>query len=520
MFKSGILLITILISVPVAVERFAGSLPVSIMQAESYPWQSISKCSNVEVSITQSKLTSTDTFRKISVKTKNQNDFQVDATVTPRVRTNDGNEIALPAQTVRLNPGQDSILISDQWQIGFADGATGPGSSPKRVVAWGFDDLKIKKTTGNDPAESCSLTPVLTFAASIAATLQQLSTVNADGDNVPPIARDKLIELKEELEKVVVAAASNQTASVDPQSIRSVTSETLQLEGIAVGDSSGPVFGAIRSLDIRTPSNHPDWIAVTLVLSLPNSSDTSLHVLNRREGSWQSILSIDHRGYQKTGDALGELSYAFSPTIVGNTNFVVVANITPRGSTGPHVIHHQVYIPATDIASPVLVDEGTEVYCGGEGTSPTYSIFPDADGVVIRYSNGPPNPTIQAPLAKYAFESGQVRKVISLEQSARAFIDQWVGLPSVQQADSLIDSIAAEIVSCRRSSLQVANFRPSAQENTIRTCPADNCQFQMKVRKADVNNPNIFFTVVRRRDGFYVQHINNVAPVRCDRKAP
>ena len=514
--SSSLVTITILLFAAVAL-GFAVPAPGAMMVPEFYPWQLLTKCSDVEVYLSQSRPTATASSWKVRLRARNLNDVAVDLSVAPRVRTDDGQERTLPSQTIRVSADQDLVTVAAQWETSLTNNSPDSTSELRRVVAWGFDEVQVKKVETDVPAVSCSEPITPTTPASIAATLNALSLVAVDRDNVPLAARDRLVDLKDQL-AVLILGAANETGAADPVEVKSLIFEMLQFEGVMVGPSALPIFGGIRDLKIEAFAGHPDLLGATTVFSLPNSDDSSLRLLARTDRSWRTALAVENRSYEKIGDALGRLTYAVSPAVMGQPAFVVVADVTPRGETGPFSIRHGVYLPSVDSGNPRLIDQDTARYCGAERTIPAFSIFPDATGVVIRYSDGTSSLVSHQPLIKYAYEGGDVRKVISLEQSARDFIDEWVSLTSTVQAAALIEPIALEIVNCRRGALQAANFRPSAQTNTVRICPTDKCQFQMAVRLNDGNN--LFFTVVRRRDGFHAQHINNVQPVRCDVKAP
>ena len=252
---------------------------------------------------------------------------------------------------------------------------------------------------------------------------------------------------------------------------------------------------------------------------LPGSDDHSLTLIRNDGESWRPAVRVEARDYPKIDEALGALSYALSPPLAGHGVFAVVADSTPRSPSAARVIRHRIYTQPAGSADFKLAEENSESYCSGDGAAPAFGLSPDGEGVTIRYSDGSSVGTVvHQPVVRYAFVGDEVRKVVTLEQSAREFVEEWIGLASAPAAARWTEKIAPEIIACRREGLRAAGFKPTPPGSSVRVCPANACQFQIDSLRGDAGNSYLFFTVLRERDGFYVEHINNVKPVRCDHK--
>jgi hypothetical protein len=204
---------------------------------------------------------------------------------------------------------------------------------------------------------------------------------------VPARAKPLLKRMKGELHGVVSSIVATVGATPDSDGlVRERLMAALAERGVAVGDepdiSRGLGYGYVVDVGARMPPGHARLLGVTVTLSIPCGSDSSLYLFRSDVGRWAPVLKLEVDGYDVTSEAQGAFGYDVSPAAPDGSFLILTASIGPWcTSVWQPLRYHLFRVPPSPAPAVLLRSGSTGLTAADEG----YEITPERDGFTLAY---------------------------------------------------------------------------------------------------------------------------------------
>lgn len=358
--------------------------------------------------------------------------------------------------------------------------------------------------------------------------LRDVKLVNGDelGYNVPAEAKPLLKTLKHQLRDLITEIINSEpNSTATPEELEARVLSTLRRAGVEVGPSGDyPWYGQISEIAIRRPEAHEKLLAVTTTVEISCGNDTSLYLFERKDDSWELILALEANDYEMVRDAQGLFAYGLSEPDTKGRWFLVAVDITPWCTSSWQTIRYKVLTAGPSPAEPsVLFDEQESVWLGGEEI---HRLAVESGGFTLSFWSWHRldyTRNNRAYLRKFTVSGNTVTRVPPLALLPQDFLDEWISLPWSAAAQWVKASAVSQFARWH-SRLQhlpyESGYHYSSGITFVQPCGTNRNKWQIGTTIDFQNLPDplpeqLFFTVTREDDLFYLQDINTVRPSGC-----
>jgi hypothetical protein len=372
------------------------------------------------------------------------------------------------------------------------------------------------------------------------AVAEELRAIDTGGrrnpaGEVPPAAQKLLPQFKAGLREII-GRTLNEHSSSSPKTLHDLILASLKKEGIETLNpiqregyytADGDDFGNLYDLSVRQPARHPELLAVVTNLTIPCGSDASLNLYRRNGAAWQLILVEESNGYKDISGGQGSFQFGISPPDADGNWFVVAADVNPWCSSNWQQLRYKVLRPGEDVTHPVvLLDEHTSIYVG---TDQPFGLTVSPRGFEFRIvaAQGLDDSLLtRVHIQKYEVSGNQVTRVPPLALVPEDFLDEWVGMKW--------ENAAAWASSEEVEKLQHWHDRLSRREGSDKIDTefdfVQPCKVVENIPKWQIGlllqgsgehdlpgdmPDELFFTISKRDDAFYLDSIDKERPPGC-----
>ena len=196
-----------------------------------------------------------------------------------------------------------------------------------------------------------------------------LDEVNVEDHEIPARIRWLQTRFKHQV-RALMADILNQDAdsiSRPPREIRLEIRNKLKRLGLITRpkkDLSFFSFGHVLNVSVSRPPEHPDFLAVGLVVDGGWDQDQSLYIFQNQSSSWVDLLAAEVNGYGQVWDAQSaRFSYAVSPSTPDGSWFLVTSSVNPHMASAWQLVTYTALAPGPDADHPkVLVRRSHSIY--------------------------------------------------------------------------------------------------------------------------------------------------------------
>ena len=383
--------------------------------------------------------------------------------------------------------------------------------------------------------------PQVTAIRSTVAALQKIQPPPDEREHpegVPEAARPLLKQLKHQLRDLIAATLNAQSANLGERDrLAEDLIGTLKSGGVIVGDKGSPdtqFFGGVYDIKIRRPAGHPELLAAVTDMQIPCGEDASLYLFQRDGAKWNLVLALEANDYPEISGGQGDFDFAVSPSDSQGKWFVIATNLSPWCSSCWNGIYYRVVQPGPDPYSPVVLFKGSSdmMYRCTEG--PSYKLRVDADGFQTTYTG-----SLSLDVGvwgmdcidHYQVAGGHWRRTAPLAQLPYEFLDRWMELPWNEVArwsDSSKTAVLErwhERLSPHYERRDPERYYYSSYIDFAQPCGKTPARWQIGVsidseKRVDRLPEELFFTVTKHGEAFYLQRIDTIRPPGCPGETP
>ena len=206
----------------------------------------------------------------------------------------------------------------------------------------------------------------------IARSLQLVHEGEFSGqDVIPPRVRYLQTSFKHRLRDFVGNILNEQTLAnaTRPQIRRSIL-QRLKSMGIFEGFKEyGPdyTYGHVLDITVDAVPQHPELLAIGLIVDVNWDEDESLYIFQRQETEWRNILAAEVNDYPTVWDAQSSrFNYAISPPAADGSWFLVTSSVNPHKASAWQHVTYTAWATGPDADHPrVLVRQTHTIYLAG-----------------------------------------------------------------------------------------------------------------------------------------------------------
>lgn len=127
-------------------------------------------------------------------------------------------------------------------------------------------------------------------------------------------------------------------------------------------------FGHVLDVSVSRPRDHPDFLAVGMVIDASWTEDESLYIFQHQPNGWVNVLAAEVNDYRQAWQAQSSaFSYAISPTATDGSWFLVTATVNPHMASAWQHLTYTVLVPGRDADHPkILVRRRHDIYLEDE----------------------------------------------------------------------------------------------------------------------------------------------------------
>ena len=193
--------------------------------------------------------------------------------------------------------------------------------------------------------------------------------VNVEDHEIPTRIRWLQTRFKHQV-RALMANILNQDAdsiSRPPREIRLEIRNKLKRLGLITRpkkDLSFFSFGHVLNVSVSRLPEHPDILAVGLVVDGGWDRDQSLYIFQNQSSGWVDLLAAEVNGYGQVWDAQSaRFNYAVSPSAPDGSWFLVTSSINPHMASAWQDVTYTALAPGRDADHPkVLVRRSHSIY--------------------------------------------------------------------------------------------------------------------------------------------------------------
>jgi len=121
-------------------------------------------------------------------------------------------------------------------------------------------------------------------------------------------------------------------------------------------------FGHVLHVCVSRPPEHPDFLAIALVIDGGWDEDQSLYILQHQSSGWVIVLAAEVNGYVQVWDAQSSrFNYAISPPAVDGSWFLVTSSVNPHMASAWQHVTYSALAPGPDTDHPKVLMRHTHV---------------------------------------------------------------------------------------------------------------------------------------------------------------
>jgi hypothetical protein len=368
---------------------------------------------------------------------------------------------------------------------------------------------------------------------------EQLRAVDTGGKrtpsgDVPPAAQKLLPKFKAGLREII-GRTLNDHSSSSPEALHKQILADLKKEGIDVLNpvqrdgyytADGDDFSFLYDVTVRRPAQHPDLMAVVTNLTIPCGSDASLNLYRRNGAGWQLILVAESNGYKNISGGQGSFQFAISPPDAEGHWYVIAADVNPWCSSHWQQLRYHVLRPGDDADHPlVLLDEHTSIYLGTEQPY-RLNLNPHGFELHIVAAQGLDDSILtREHVRNYEVSGNRVARVPPLALAPEDFLDEWVGMKWEDASAWASSTDAAKLQNWHDRLSRESREKIDTEFDFVQPCKTSEKTAKWQIglqlegsgeRDLPGDLPGeLFFTVSKRDNAFYVESVDQERPPGC-----
>ena len=150
-------------------------------------------------------------------------------------------------------------------------------------------------------------------------------------------------------------------------------------------------FGHVLHICVSRPPEHPDFLAVALVIDAGWDEDQSLYIFQRQSSGWVNLLAAEVNGYLQVYDAQSSrFNFAVSPAAQDGSWFLVTSSVNPHMASAWQHVTYTALAPTRDADHPKVLMRHTHVIylAGSSDESHACHIKITATSFMVNFSMG------------------------------------------------------------------------------------------------------------------------------------
>jgi hypothetical protein len=255
-------------------------------------------------------------------------------------------------------------------------------------------------------------------------------------EDVPPVARARIEQLKDRLRSFVTAAMACAPKQIDVKALQAELTATgdafvpgkFHGDGFTMEHFDGDGEGHSLTYQVREIVSHSDMVGVTATLGVECGEDTILLLYQRLGGSWREILVRRSQPYKDVGGSWDAFHYAVSPNDKDSRWFVVTSNRPSWCTSGWTSERFDLSRPGPDAARPDILFHDEQGAHRGEIEE---ILKADATAFELRYETASISfdKFTRTAVRRYSVVGNTVTRVQPVALNVRDFVDEWIVSP-------------------------------------------------------------------------------------------
>lgn len=383
-------------------------------------------------------------------------------------------------------------------------------------------------------------------ASAAAASLRDMDLENGDGaDPIPGAVRRTHTEFKHAIRDFLLELL-NQTELDDPAALEKAAQSALHGAGLYAFSGASSVrrplpFREVTHLSIERPRGHPELLAAMTTVSLPCDGDSSLYVFQRAGKQWRLVLENERNGYQEIYDALAGIEYAISPPDASGRWYAVIAGVNAACASSWQSIRYVVVRPTENATQGhTLLSRSGSLYLGADEVQ---KLTAERDWFRISWVGGSIDVDVATRIyvEQYAVGESSIVRVAPYAVRPQDFVEEWMELPWEEASRW---TPAQNLARARSWHAKLHRWHPSPEEwlriqeqskvatltdasdRYLKDSPGESFDFVQRCLQPNTwlvglkleggGFPcELFFSLSRRQDAFFIDNVSDVRPGGC-----
>jgi hypothetical protein len=256
-------------------------------------------------------------------------------------------------------------------------------------------------------------------------------------EDVPPLARTRIEQLKDKLRAFVAATMACAADGIDVKALQGELSANgdafvpgeFHGEGYTIDHFDGDGEGHSLTYDVKAIASHPDMVGVTATLGIECGEDTLLMLYQRQGRDWREAVVRRSAPYKDISGAWMSFQYAVSPSDAQGRWYMATSNIPPWCTSVWRSIRYDLSRPGARADRPdIFFSRSAGAYIGNDDSG---QLKADASAFEVRHEVGSVSFDVfsRPSVRRYAVAGDTVTRIPPVALNARDFVDEWIVSP-------------------------------------------------------------------------------------------